>query len=382
MIVGAGPAGISTWLHLQKEAPQLARHSLVIEKAVFPRDKLCGGGVCIWASDVLASLGVDLDVPFLYVSDLEFRYGKEIDRLHQPNYFRFVKRLDFDHALAKAAANRGLKLHEDEMLTDILRTRNKLIISTNKGKYAVQVLVGADGAFSTVRKKMIPFQKRHLAPTFQMIAPADSKYNLEFTERKTVVDLTPIKKGLQGYVWHVPCLKDKTPSIAHGIVDFRVCPDRPKTDMKKIFGQELESRNIHQGPKIWSTHPIPWYSEDGILSKPNGILVGDAAGIEPAFGGGIHLSLSYGEVAAQAIISAFQTDDFSFLDYTQKIQSHQVGRHISKCTRLARAMYSGSLNPLVAAREVFAPEYDSTAMMRDLLSRYLQRHPQSSSGPE
>ena len=35
MIVGAGPAGISTWLHLQKEAPQLAGRSIVIEKAVF-----------------------------------------------------------------------------------------------------------------------------------------------------------------------------------------------------------------------------------------------------------------------------------------------------------------------------------------------------------
>jgi menaquinone-9 beta-reductase len=314
MIVGAGPAGISTWLHLQKEARQLARYAIVIEKAIFPRDKLCAGGLCVWVADILANLRVDLDIPSLPVSDLEFKFGKEIDRLHQNNYFRVVQRLDFDHALARAAVQRGLELHEDEMLIDVLRTQSKLIVTTNKRKYAVQVLVGADGAFSAVRKKMLLFKKLHLAPTLQLFAPDDPQYNTEFTERKMIVDLTPINEGLQGYVWHVPCLISKTPSVAHGISDFRVHPDRQTADIKKIFGRELRRRNIHQDPRTWSSHPIPWHSEDDTLSQPNVILVGDAAGVEPAFGGGIHLSLSYGDVAAQAIIEAFQKNDFSFRD--------------------------------------------------------------------
>jgi menaquinone-9 beta-reductase len=382
IIVGAGPAGISTWLHIQKEAPQLARHSIAIEKAIFPRDKLCGGGLCIWAAELLANLRVDLDIPFLSVSDLELRFGKEIDRHHQENYFRIVQRLDFDHALARAAVKRGLELREGEVFIDMLRTRNKLIVTTNKGKYAVQALVGADGAFSTVHKKMIPSRKRHLAPTLQIFSPADFRYDREFTEKKAVVDLTPIKEGLQGYVWHVPCLRDKVPSIAHGISDFRVCPDRPRADMKKIFSRELRKRNIHQGPKTWSSHPIPWYSDDDILSQRNVILVGDAAGVEPAFGGGIHLSLSYGEVAARAIIDAFKKDDFSFGDYQQRIQSHEVGRFIARCTPLALEMYGGKMNPLDAAREVLGIKYDPSAMMRQLLAEFLKLHPPSSLVPE
>jgi flavin-dependent dehydrogenase len=268
------------------------------------------------------------------------------------------------------------------MLIDLFRTQNKLIVTTNKGKYTAQVLVGADGAFSTVRKKMISSRKCHLAPAFQIFAPADSRYNSEFTKKKMIFDLTPISEGLQGYVWHVPCLKDKAPSIAHGISDFRVCPDRPRADMKKIFGRALQSRNIHQGPKTWSSHPIPWYSDDDILSQANVILVGDAAGVEPAFGGGIHLSLSYGEVAAQAIIDAFQKDDFSFRDYQERVQSHEVGKFIAKCTRLALEMYGGKMNPLDAAREIFALNYDPSVMMRQLLSRYLELHPQSSPVPK
>jgi flavin-dependent dehydrogenase len=45
MIVGAGPAGISTWLHLKKHAPGLADHVLVIDKAVFPRHKYVPEGL-------------------------------------------------------------------------------------------------------------------------------------------------------------------------------------------------------------------------------------------------------------------------------------------------------------------------------------------------
>ena len=150
--------------------------------------------------------------------------------------------------------------------------------------------------------------------------------------------------------------------------------------MKRIFGRELESRNIHLGPKTWSSHPIPWNSDDDILSQPNVILVGDAAGVEPAFGGGIHLALSYGEIAAQAIIDAFLNDDFSFRDYQHRIQSHSVGKFIAKCTSLALAMYDGKMNPLDAVQEVFATKYDPAAMMRQLLLRYLELRPQSSPG--
>jgi flavin-dependent dehydrogenase len=284
-----------------------------------------------------------------------------------------MQRSEFDHVMAKAAVKRGLELHEDEMLIDVLRNQHKLVVITNKGKYAVQVLVGADGAFSTVRKKMLPFQKRHFAPTLQILAPADSRYDSEFTEKKTVVDLTAINEGLQGYVWHVPCLKDKTPSIAYGIVDFRLCPNRPRADMKKIFSRALQSRNINKGPKTWSSHPIPWQSDEDILSQTNVILVGDAAGIEPAFGGGIHLSLSYGDLAAQALINAFQKDDFSFCNYQERVKSHSVGRFVAKCTRLALEMYGDKVNPLDAARELFDLNYDTSIIMRQLLSRYLEK---------
>ncbi len=365
MIVGAGPAGVSTWLHLKKNAHQLADRTLMIDKSIFPRDKLCAGGVGGWSADVLRDLEIDLDIPSVFISDVEFKFGNELYQFHQPNFFRVVHRIDFDHALVKVALNRGIELHQDEMFLDAIHENNMLIVKTNRGRYNVQALIGADGALSAVSRKTMPFRKPRLAKTIQIHAKADPQFDLEFQDKKMSIDLSPFKEGLQGYLWHFPCLINNTPSIAHGIGDFRIHRDRPKADMKKIFSLELQSRNIHPKPKLWSSKPIRWFSKKDIVSQSNVLLVGDAAGIEPAFGGGIHLSLSYGEVAAQAVIDAFKNNDLSFRDYGRRLQSHLVGEWINKCTKLALEMYSGRMNPLDAAREVF-PE---RGIPPDLLSQ-------------
>ena len=45
VIVGGGPAGVSTALHLLQLDPGWAGRMVVLEKAAHPREKLCGGGM-------------------------------------------------------------------------------------------------------------------------------------------------------------------------------------------------------------------------------------------------------------------------------------------------------------------------------------------------
>jgi flavin-dependent dehydrogenase len=215
----------------------------------------------------------------------------------------------------------------------------------------------------------MPPQKPHLAPTIQIFTSVDSQYTCEFDKNEIMLDFTPMNAGLQGYVWRVPSPKDGGLSIANGIVDFRIYRNKPRANMKKIFCRELRSRNIHQGLPSWSSHPIHWLSNEDIISQPNVILVGDAAGIEPAFGGGIHISLSYGELAAFSIMDAFQNNDFSFHDYKKRLQSHLVGRTIRECSHLAREMYGGRMNPIKVARELFTAKYERLNLLSLLLPK-------------
>ena len=68
MIVGGGPSGSSTALHLEQLNPELARRVVVLEKHKHPRDKICGGALTLNAERIIADLGLDMDIcrsPFL-----------------------------------------------------------------------------------------------------------------------------------------------------------------------------------------------------------------------------------------------------------------------------------------------------------------------------
>ena len=53
LIIGAGPAGLSTALHLAQLAPELVGRTLILEKAHHPRPKLCGGGLLPYVEVIL-----------------------------------------------------------------------------------------------------------------------------------------------------------------------------------------------------------------------------------------------------------------------------------------------------------------------------------------
>lgn len=352
MIVGGGPAGISTWLHLHKYDPDLASKAFLIEKAKYPRDKLCGGAVGTWGQDILRDLGIQLDIPSVSINNTEYRFGKEVFCNREPGFLKIFRRIEFDYALAKKAVKRGLMLKQGEALLEISHRNKDVLVKTNKREYLVKVLVGADGARSVTRRNMKLKIKPRFAPAIEVFSSVNPQYDTEFEEDTAVLDFSPMTEGLQGYVWHFPCINDGKPWMNYGIYDSRVVRRKPQANLKKILCYKLQSRNINCSTVTWTGHPIPWFDEETALSEPNILLVGDAAGIEPLLGGGIHLALSYGDVAALSIIEAFNSNDFSFATYNNNLQNHAVGKYIKKLTYLAREVYSGKMNILDAIRKV------------------------------
>jgi flavin-dependent dehydrogenase len=214
-------------------------------------------------------------------------------------------------------------------------------------------LIGADGSLSLVRRKMNLNNANNLSPTLEVFAQNNPKIDQEHNSKKITIDLNCIDSDVQGYIWHVPSIIENKQYIGHGMAHFRLHKDKPKPNMKKIFEKVLLSRNIQIDQKNWLSHPIRWPSENDVISKPNVFLIGDAVGIEPAFGGGIHFALSYGELAAFTLMDAFENNNFSFKDYKERYNSHLVGKFIKKCHRVASEMYDNKLHPLDGAKEVF-----------------------------
>ena len=353
MIVGAGPAGVSTWLHLKKYAPALADHAVLIDKAVFPRDKLCGGAVWPWSEAILHRLAIDISVPALFLSDVEFRFREQRWRYQSRDPFRMVQRIDFDQALVASARHRGMVLHENEAFIAVERSEDTLVVMTSQAQYGVKALVGADGALSRVRHAVMRPHRSCLAPAIQVSAPVDPRHDTEFARKIMRIDFSPVDEGLQGYVWHFPCLQGGRPYMNHGIGDFRLIPDRPKADMQRIFRRELQARHIDRAHGAWSSYPLRWLADQSPVACTNVILAGDAAGIDPALGGGIHMALSFGDVAARALVQAFKHQDYSFRRYKQDLMSTPLGQDIRDFTLLAHKLYGGRENPLNQVREFF-----------------------------
>ena len=356
LIVGGGPAGLSTWLHLHELAPAVAARTLLIERASYPRDKVCGGGVTAQGDFVLKCLGVRTDVPAVPIHNIEFRVGTRSYFLRRPNIFRVVRRREFDHALATAAVARGLCLHEGEALVDFEPDADGLIVRTTRATYRVGTLVGADGAYSAVRRRMGLDEGTCRARLLETTIPARAQDDALFTTHTAVFDFTPVSCGLQGYVWDFPCLDNGASAINRGIFDSRIFPERPRPNLKAVFSGALAEREVPVHPRTWAGHPVRWFAETSVVAQPRVLLVGDAAGVDPSLGEGISLALEYGELAADTLRDAFQCNDFSFTDYHTRLLQHPLGRSLRMRTSVAKRMYRDGPAALEALGAAFAQD--------------------------
>lgn len=334
----------------------MASRTVLIEKEKFPRDKLCGGAILNWGQNILKKMDIEINVPNVSINNAVYRYCDEQYCHKSMDFLKIVNRIEFDHYLAKEAANRGLILHQNESFLDYSKSNNGIKVKTNRNNYNVKILVGADGALSNVRKKMNLLTKLRFATGIEIFRPVNPKYDTEYKENLSTMDFTFMKEGLQGYTWHFPCIKNGKPYMNHGIFHTKINPKKQRINIRNVFIKELKSRNINLPLSTWQGHPIPWNNDFSEISKSNVILVGDAAGIEPLIGGGIHLSLSYGDFAKNVIIDAFNNDNYSFDDYKNRYNNHIVGKYINRLTYLANEIYADKLNIINMIQNIIKKE--------------------------
>ncbi|HEY6179019.1 MAG TPA: FAD-dependent oxidoreductase, partial [Kofleriaceae bacterium] len=118
-IVGGGPAGISTALHLHAAAPRA--RIVVLEKARYPRDKICAGGIGARAFRLLERIGVEVACPRVALDAVAIRLPgdaaaetvvPETVVIDQPGCGAVVRRIEFDHAFARHAIDRGIAVRD------------------------------------------------------------------------------------------------------------------------------------------------------------------------------------------------------------------------------------------------------------------------------
>ena len=384
IIIGSGPSGLSTALHLERDARNLGLATLILEKGHHPRFKLCAGGILPEGEAILAKLGLDLrDVPHTDVDKASFDYkGRGLTmppwRRKRP-LFRTVRRDEFDHWLVQKARERGITIQEGVKVKDVLVDENGARVLTDTGEFHAKVVVGADGSNSIVRRKVMGDAHPHVGRALEVIVPRDpkdfqraqagkdstqannslkkaSQENLSgLGQHEALFDFVPIPQGISGYVWDFPALVKGEPMRCWGIYDSNAVPKKGKTasaqkhaprgintkrmPLREVLAAEMAAHGYSLEDAELKGHPIRWYEPANKPATRHVLLVGDALGVGALLGEGISPALGYGRIAAQEILSAFEKNDFSFNGYKGRLLRSRLGASLWRRTFIAKLFY-------------------------------------------
>lgn len=339
LIVGSGPSGSSTALHLVNSDPTWADRIVVVDKAVHPREKLCGGGITHMGQNILARLGLPFEPQSFEVREVRLVYQDKSYSLYGNPVLRIVRRDEFDHWLVKKVEDLGVRVRQGEAVIEVAPHDDYVEIVTEKAVFHAKALVAADGSRSFVRRRLKWDDESRVARLLEVLTPEDARTQPEFRDGVAVFDFSHMTDGLQGYYWDFPSYVQGKPFMNRGLFDSRARPERPKAKLKRILGDTLASKDRNLDDYNLKGHPIRWWSSEGRFAIPRVILVGDAAGVDPLFGEGIAFALGYGEVASEAINDAFARQDFSFSTYRERLRQHSLFFQLRVRTRLARFVY-------------------------------------------
>jgi geranylgeranyl reductase family protein len=350
VVVGAGPAGTAAAITAARSGLDV----LVVDKATFPRDKICGDGLTTGALRHLEHLGLQpSDVASWTTAQacwIRSPSGRTI-RFSLPEgdgqYAAVATRRDLDSALVDLARKQGADVLDGHAVTAARELVDSVELDVDGiGAVRARWAVGADGMWSPLRKQLGVAAEgyrgewhafRQYVSNVGPVAARDLYVSFE-------ADLVP------GYFWSFP-LPEGRANIGFGIQRGGAHSTR---DMKYLWPALLDRPHIRAvlGPDVTADEPHrAWPIPARVDSLPpvtrRTLFVGDAvAACDVMTGEGIGQALVTGIRAAESVIAAGAGGDAA-ADYEHALRRELVADH-----RMSALLVRGLSTPAGASRAV------------------------------
>jgi len=238
--------------------------------------------------------------------------------------------------LKELAESNSVIFKFNSQVTDVIKTNGTIEgIRTSKGdEYRGQVVVAADGANSIVAAKAgMYLTKPSGSPSMKV-----KLRNCKIVDTD-VARFILSKKFDLGYEWDYP--RSETEANV-GIGSFR--PDRMPTNMGNIISEYIKSQPKFDGANVWYKKGdiVPCSGLPSKLSGDHILFIGDSAGqVFNLIGGGVSSTLDGAHMASNAIIEAYELQDFSASilgKYEEKYRKSETGRKIQSTAKTLDAI--------------------------------------------
>jgi geranylgeranyl reductase family protein len=298
IVVGGGPAGSATAIRLADAGASV----LLVDRATFPRDKPCGGGLTTRAfkqCPVDPTPVVEEEVDLV---ELRFRYRDEVVRQASQPVIRMTQRRRLDAFLVDAARGSGVDVREGVRSTLDPETRT---LTIGGERFQSRVVVGADGANGTTAKTLGLGDGIVHGVAYEGNVPY-GVVTRERYARRAVIELADIPGGY-GWVFAkgdhvnvgVGAWQSEGPHIREHLT--RVC---------EAHGIDEDALEHLRG------HRLPLRRPGTRIASEDALLVGDAAGlIDPVSGDGMYECFVSARLAAAAILDVLDGRSTSLAGY-------------------------------------------------------------------
>jgi geranylgeranyl reductase family protein len=350
IIVGAGPAGSSAAIYCNK----LGLNTLLLDKSIFPRDKICGDALSGKSVKILEELDLLQDLDKLdgaiinriifgnpNHSECELHLNKSLNKRHISHGFVIPRKI-FDNYLFKKASNVSNVVsgfNVDDLIYDksqVIGVKGKSTTGEQK-KYFGNIVLGADGPYSIVSRKSGLYNS-----DMNYTAVGLRCYYENIEDLTDQIELHYVNETIPGYFWIFPA-GNKKANIGVGLLKSRA--KKKKYNLQQILMQVINSKNFKHRFKNSKAleKPKGWNLPFGNTKRGNHgngfLLLGDAAGlVDPFTGEGIGNAMESGKIAADIVLKAKKINNFSnqILSEYDKVLWEYLGSELKTSTLLLK----------------------------------------------
>ena len=357
IVVGAGPAGATA-------ARALALAGIpvrLLDRAAFPRNKPCGGGISARVLRRFPYLGRELSrIATHGVSRLHLEGPDGHSTVVESDVVAalMIRRVEFDALLVALAVEAGAELITGADIAQADEDDGRVRLTTRDGKsFEADVVIAADGVNSVVARRL------GLNPGWAASSVALDM--MEETPREQLRDVDPSalwvaygyqpgpnlnseisnlrsRRTAEGYAYIFPKRDHVNIGIGYVLSHFRDEVSLAPYDLQRGFVDSLRNRGLVAGASVRENFTPALIPIGGRLRPPTRgrvLLAGDAGGfVNAVTAEGIYYAMVSGELAARAIQDAPGVPTLA-LRYSRACDD-EIGAELRDSVRLQRFLFA------------------------------------------